>query len=188
MKYAAAFMIAIALAGCQTVRSFVKTRPDYSELPAEAMRELALEIEQAVQSGNRQATIADRGGIVVSTEGITQAIHTRIVRSTLVNAFRETGHAAEQPNGLVTILRTAEYKKSTTRKERDRNALLIMSENMDRWALYEGVLKASNLSPKALPAIQEIFYRARLESMPENQKYEDESGNIMRKENPPPAG
>ncbi len=182
MKCSAFGAFMVVLMGCGTVTNpFVHIKPDYSQLPVEAMRKVARDIEQAVQSGNRDPQIPDRDGIVVNTDLVRQSIRTRAARSEYLNAFLDTGHAMEGRDGLVYILRTKDYKKSTTSRERDRNALLIQGENADRWTLYEGVLKAGHFSPRSLSAIQEIFYQARLDAMPQGHKYEDASGAIVRK-------
>jgi hypothetical protein len=157
-------------------------KPNYSVLPADAVREVARDVERAVQRGDRDAPIADRGGVVVGDETVKQAIRMRATRSKLLNEFLSSGHAREDRNGLVSILRTKEYKKSTTARDRDRNALMIMSENADRWTTYEGIVKASKMPSKALTAVQEIFHEARVESMTPGQKFEDTSGATVVKE------
>lgn len=172
----------LVASGCHT---FMKVRPDYSDVPVEAVREVALEVERAVAEGEREHAIADREGVVVNTDTIKQAIRTRAARSHLVAAFRETGHVWERKNGLIDIIRSKEYKKFGTSRDRDRNALLVLGENGDRWAIYEGIVDASRFSPKSLPAIQRIFYEARLQVLADGSKYEDESGNLVYKGDAP---
>lgn len=178
-KVVSVLAIIAGLAGCQaTVGAFVRLKPDYSDIPVQALRDVARDIEKAVHEGNRTPDIPDQGGIVVSTDMIQQAIRTRAARHELVAAFLDTGHAWERRDGTLWILRTGEYKRFGTRRDRDRNALVVMGENNDRWAIYEGIIKSSNLSPRALPAIQETFFQARLEFMREGQKYQSETGEI----------
>lgn len=182
MKPVLAVVVLVALAGCTSViRPFTSLRPDYSRLPANTVRQVAQEIEQAVQQGQREPAIADRDGVVVSAPAIVQAIRTRAARSEILNRFRDTGFAVELPNGRVEIDRGSAYQKATTRRERDRNALLVMQENADRWTIYEGLLKSSKLTSDALGAVQRIFYEERLKVMPDGQKYEDEKGTVVRK-------
>ncbi len=182
MKHTLLIAVIALVAGCTSVAtSMVHMKPDYSQLPEQAMRDLANELEQAVQMGNRTPAIADREGIVVNTDLILQTIRTRAARIERVNALLGTGHVVEKRNGLLYIIRTKAYKKSTTRQQRDRDALVVMGENGDRWALYEGLLEASQFPPRALSAIQEIFHIARVEAMPRDAKYEDASGNVMSK-------
>lgn len=171
----------VAIAGCQSVANpFVYMRPDYSELPADAMKALALEIETAVQQGVRDAQIADRDGLVLN-EQVRQAIHTRAARSELLNEFRAAGYGVELSKGLIEVVRSKEYRQNTTSKERDRNAILIMSENEDRWTIYEGIIDASNLPSRSLSAVQEIFFDARVQVMPAGQRYTGPNGEIMAK-------
>jgi len=173
------FVAVTMLCGCHT---FMKMKPDFANLPADSMRAVAAEIEAAVRDGNREPQIADRDGIVVNTDAVKQAIRTRAIRYELVKAFLETGHAAELNNGLVNVLRTREYKKFGTSRDRNRTALLITSENSDRWAIYEGILNASKFHGKSLSAIQDIFYQERLKLLPSGLKYQNESGDIVTKD------
>ncbi len=57
----------------------------------------------------------------------------------------------------------------------------MMSENDNRWQLYEGIRRDSDLRPKALDAIQEIFYRARLEVLEDGALYEGDDGSPVMK-------
>jgi len=60
-------LVLCCCAGCKSVvNPFGQMRPDYRELPVDAMRALALEIETAVQAGDRDAQIADREGLVLN--------------------------------------------------------------------------------------------------------------------------
>ncbi len=176
-----ALLVAVA-GGCQSVvQPFVSLKPDYTKLPADTLREIAREIETAVAEGNRDPQIADRDGIVVSDDVVRQAIRTRAARNERLSEFRATGFAYEKRNGLAEVRTGRDYQRATSRRERDRNALLVMSENQDRWALYEGIQDASRLAPAALPAIQRIFYEERIKLLPPGQPYEDDSGNIVTK-------
>ena len=180
MKKVIGIVILAALCGCNSVMSpFVNLKPDFNALPTEEMRALAVEIEEAVQAGNRSAQFEDRAGLVVNEEAVLQAIRTRAARSELVNQFRGTEFGVEEPDGLIHIHRTKEYNAATTYRQRDRNALLVMGENNDRWAIYEGIRETSKLTPRALGAIQRIFYEVRLETLPPGQNYKDTEGNTL---------
>jgi len=169
-------------AGCASIGSpFTKMKPDYTKLPADAMKAVALEIETAVSKGEREPKIADQGGIVVSSESVVQAIRTRAARSKLIDDLLAAGFAYEDNHGLITIQRTAAYKKVGTSQDRDRNAVAVISENKSRWDLYEGIVKSSNLAPGALGAIQQIFHEARVATLKDGQKYQDASGDIVVK-------
>ncbi len=175
-------LVVLALAGCNTVTApFVRMAPDYSTVPEEVLREVALEIEQAIQAGDRDAAIASRGGVVVDTPEIRQAIRTRAARSEILGEFLDTGFGREVRRGLVSIIRNKAYKSATTKQERDRNALLVMGENGNRWTIYEGIVEASNLSPKALSAVQAVFFDAQVACLKAGQKYEGADGAITAK-------
>ena len=184
MKRIISLVLLAGLSGCHT---FVKMKPDYADLPVESLREVAREIEQAVHDGNREFSIADRDGILVSAEPIHQAIRTRAARAHLVAAFLESGHAWERRNGLIDVIHTPEYKKFGTSRDRDRDALVVLGENTDRWAIYEGIIDAGNFPGKSLGAIQRIFFEARLEALSDGTKYETESGDVAYIGGSPPT-
>ena len=103
---------ALTIAGCHSLAgSIVDFKPDYTTLPEADLRAAAAEIEAAVQAGNRDAAIADRGGIVLNTDTIKQAIRTRAARAQLLSDFLDTGHCWERQDGLIWVLRTSAYKK-----------------------------------------------------------------------------
>lgn len=175
-------ILIVGAAGCVSLTNpFVHLKPDYTALPADALRQVATEIEKAVQKGEREPKIADREGIVVNDPAVMQAIRMRAARTTLVNELLDAGHVIEARNGTVTIVRNKDYKKATTGKQRDRNALVVMNENNDRWTLYEGILKASHFQRRSLSAIQASFYEAHVASMAPGQKYEDANGQTVVK-------
>lgn len=177
-KVTLAFLLILLLPYCHV---FMRLKPDYSKLPAETAAKVAQEIERAIQRGDRDPQTADQPSFIVSTDTIRQAIRTRAARSELVNRLLDTGHAYETRGGLVCILHTRAYKKQVPARQKKADALVIMNENNDRWALYEGIIKANRLSPRALSALQRIFYEARRDLLHDGQKYENESGAIVVK-------
>ncbi len=172
----------LVASGCSTFSvPFIHGKADFAKVPADDLYQVALEIEKAVQAGNREPVLENRAGIVVDSERIRQAVKMRAARAQLLNEFRSSGFGCERRNGLIAIERSKDYSKATTRRERDRNALLILNENGDRWALYEGIVKESRFPSGALAAVQETFFRARLECMEEGQPYESDSGETLTK-------
>lgn len=171
----------VFLCGCVSISTpFFRGKPNYAEVPAEALKTAAVEIEQAVQAGNREPQIADREGVVVNTEVVLQAIRMRAARIELVNAFLDSGFGREDANGLVRVLNSKEYRKATSGKQRSRNALLVLNENNDRWDIYEGIAKASKLKGQTA-TIQDAFYKARVEVMKKGQKYQTAEGETVVK-------
>ncbi len=150
--------------------------PDFAELPVDALRAVAAEIERQIAEGNREPTLSGPEGLVVDTPTVRQGVRTRSARVELLNAMLDSGHAWERRNGRIWVLRTADYKTSTTSRQRDINAIMINGENSDRWAIYEGIIDANRLGRGALSDIEEIFFDARLTQMKPGQKYENSDG------------
>lgn len=169
----------LTLTACARITSpFTTMRPDYSTVPEEELQAFALAVERAVVEGDRKAVFDGYAGIASDNEEIVQAVHTRAARSELVQALLDSGHAYEQSQGTICILRTRAYKNETNRRERDHNALLVMGENANRWTIYEGLLKASKWQRKSLGAVQDSFFRARVQTMSSGQKYETADGKV----------
>lgn len=189
MKRIAITLMLLLGAGCGAVNVpvlggngfFGNLRPDYDAVPEAGLRALAQEIERAVMEGNRDAAIPDRPSLRINTPEMQQAIRTRAARAALIQELLEEGHAYEQRGGLVAIARGRAYQQATTKLQRDKNALVIMGENSNRWMLYEGIIKANNFSGKALSAVRVIFFEARRELAPPGHRFEDGSGALIEK-------
>ena len=169
-------VLALIVAGCNANNAFTHMKPDYSELPVEDLRTLAGNIEAIVAEGDEKFSLESVGNITVDLPEIHQAIRTRAIRSPLLTEFLDSGFGKEGRNGLISVLRSGAYKKATTSRQRDREALLVMSENENRWTIYEGLLKANNWPPRSLSAIQELFFEARVALMKPGQAH-DTLGN-----------
>ena len=170
------------LPGCRTVvNPFVAMRPDYSQVPVELLRTASLAVETAISQGNRTFDPATVSGVRLDSDEILQAIRTRAARQEMVDDFLNTGHAFEQRNGLLNIQRTSAYKRFGTSRDRDRQALLVMGENADRWAIYEGIVKLNNYPSRGLSAVQELFHEARVANLEPGQKYQGVDGQILSK-------
>lgn len=174
-------LLSTTISSCGTIRSFVHVAPDYSALPQEELMKTAQYIEEKIWAGEREPDLSKNTGINLDTPQIKQAIRTRAVRQELIKDLLDKGFVYEQNGGLIAIQRNNAYKRSTTRQQRDKNALVVMGENSDRWALYEGILKANNYPPKSLSAIQDTFYRARIQCLQQGHKYQTPNGKIIQK-------
>lgn len=173
MSKAVLFLAALTiLAGCNTTNAFISMKPDYSALPADDLKRVAASIEAIVAAGNEEFLLEGPGGLIVDTPDIRQAVRTRAIRQPLVSEFLDGGFGVEQRNGLLKIQRGSDYKKATTRNQRDREALVVMSENDNRWTIYEGLLEANNWPPNTLSAIQETFFLERVPLMKTGQPHE----------------
>ncbi len=175
-------LLAVVFVGCHSViDTAMKLNPDYTTVPIDALREVANEIEGAVSNGERTPNIRDRGGIVLSTDDIKSAIRARAARSELLNDFLDAGYGYERANGLLYQQDSKQYKNETGKNQKSRHALLVYGENKDRWALYEGIVKASGFSGKSLDAVRKSFFDARLSRMRDGQLYKDENRSMQRK-------
>lgn len=178
--HTAGIVLLCVAAGCTTVTRTVvpSSTGGRQELPEQAMRQLAADIEQAVKAGDRDAEIVPPEGLTIDEPGLRQAIRTRAARREVLDDFLDTGHAVEKQDGMVHIIRSKEYKNFGDRRVRDRNALLIISENNDRWTLYEGLIDANRLHRNSLDAIRQIFAEARILTLSPGQRYENSAGEI----------
>ena len=158
-------LFGFCIAGCGTTGSLVHLAPDYSDLPADELRALAAEIESIVIKGEAEFSLKNVGGIVMDSPEMKQAIRTRAIRQPLLSGLLDSGFAEEGRNGLIAIKRNSAYKKATTSRQRDREAMLVMSENRNRWTLYEGLVEANAWAPRNLSAVQEAFFLSRVPLM-----------------------
>ncbi len=168
-----ATMVLSVTPGCTTANPFSRMKPDYAALPVEDLSAIAQSIEKAVSSGDRNATIPNQGNVTVDTPQLKQAIRTRAARYDLVRDMLESGYIIEEKGGLISIQRSRTYTQNTSRQERDRHAMVVMSENRDRWTLYEDILKVNNFAPRNLSAVQTLFHQARIMYLPPNANYEE---------------
>ena len=174
---------AVVACGCAQVSSTIgDLGVDYADVPQASIEQVASDIEAAIDAGEREPALAAPEGVSLDSDSIRQAIRTRAARAELIDEFLNSGFAYEKRNGLISIRRSSEYKRATTRRERDRHAVLVMGENNDRWALYEGMVKASGFAPTALDGIQKAFAAARVQYLEAGQLYEDESGETVAKQ------
>lgn len=171
-------LVSMLAAGCASVPSvpFMRGTPKLDTVPVEDLRAVAEQIETAVRAGDTEAKIDNRGAIMVDFPELQQAVKSRAIRFKLIDGFLDSGHAYENTSGLIAVQRSAQYKKEGTSQDRDRDALLVMSENNNRWTIYEGIVEHSNLPQRSLSAVQEIFRQVRVAGMGPGQHYEGEGG------------
>ncbi len=181
-KSALFFLFVCVVAGCAGIGNpFLKIKPDYSMVPEDELRAFAAHVEQCVAQGEREPVLEEYSSIDTDNEEIKQMIRTRAARAQLVQELLTSGFAYEQKSGTIATIRTREYKQATDRRKRDQDALLVMSENANRWTLYESLVKASNWKPGALGAVQNAFFEARCALLAPGQKYEGPDGDIVVK-------
>lgn len=178
--YALAVGVLILATGCATVSGFSPFRftPNAADLPKEAVNQLAQEMEAKVAAGDREMNLSVPEELVVG-ERVLQAARTRAIRSKLIKNLLRSGFAVEQRNGTIALIRNRDYHKATSSRERDRNALVVMSENADRWTIYENLIRDSRLKGGSLSGIQDAFYRARIPLLEPGMKYQDDAGKTV---------
>lgn len=179
----AAALLTLVAAGCASTPSvpFIRAEPKLDTVPEAELRSVAEAIEAAVREGNTSPAIQNAGPIIADFPELQQAVKSRALRHKLISAFLDSGHAYETDNGLVAVLRTKQYKAEGTAQDRDRDALLVMSENNNRWTIYEGLVEHSKLESRALASVQEIFRQVRVDGMAPGQKYQQPGGEIVAK-------
>ena len=184
-RFFVAALTMFVFAGCVSISSpvpFLRGKPNYSNISAESLNAVALQVERAIQEGNREPDIENRDGIVVNDDVVMQAIRTRAARAELVSDFLDTGYGREDNNGLLKVLGSREYRRQTTRRQRSRDALLVLNENRDRWAMFERIAKASEVRVSTA-TIQDAFYQARISVMKDGQKFQTAQGDTVVKGN-----
>ena len=171
----------IVAAGCVTVPGVrSELRPDFEAVPEQALRQAALEIEQAVLDGDENYVPQDREDLVLDTELIRQEVRTRALRGERVNELRNTPWAYEERSGVLALQRGRDYRNETTRAQRRQHAALVFRENDSRWTLYEDIRDANNLDSSGYDAVRLAFFEARLEVMPPGQQYEGPDGELQQ--------
>lgn len=179
----ALFSATAFLGGCASGPAIPFTRgaANLDSVPEVDLRAVAESIEAAVRAGETEPKIANHGAIVADFPALQQAVRSRALRNNLIDRFLESGHAYETDNGLVAVLRTKEYKSEGTSQDRDRDALLVMSENNNRWTIYEGIVENSKLPARALASVQEIFRQVRQANLKPGQKFQAPGSEITVK-------
>jgi hypothetical protein len=145
----------------------------------EELTNAALYLENQVKQGNRTPDLALIEGFNIDSPAVKQALRSRAARIELVQTLLDSGHSYENKNGLIAIHRTKAYKQSGTYQSRDRDALVVISENNDRRLMYASIQEINNLNPADRSAIENIFFEVRKQTLEENQHFENNDGEII---------
>lgn len=175
MKYyaVATLIVVLSLTGCSTTNSMLHLAPDYSALPVTELEHVAHSVESIVAAGDQEFALENTDSVTIDTVQMKQAIRNRVIRHELLSELLDTGFAVEKENGLIAIERTSAYKKARSSRQRDRDAMLVMSENNNRWTIYEGLVEVNEWAPRGLSAVQETFFKARVPLMAAGQRHDD---------------
>lgn len=181
------YALSLLLLGCSIVgcsgrlNPINHAQPDYTQLPTETVEEIALYIETQVAEGNRTPELSPHESFNIDSPEVQQALRSRAARAHLIQELLDTDHMYENKKGKIAILRSKAYKDSGTGNSRDRDALIVISENVDRTTLYESLQKLNNLNPAARSAIEEIFFNIRKQQLKTGQHYETSEGEVVSK-------
>ena len=179
-----ALLLSVAsLVACSTVSSpLTRMGADFEEVPTESLRAVAERLETEVATENREPSLAAENGVIIDTPEIAQACRSRAARYPLVVDLLNTGFVMEQRDGKISILRSGEYKKAFTSAEKDRHALIVISENRDRYLIYSSIQTTNKFSAAGRSAVEEIFAEAHIRKLTSGQKYQGPDGSVLDKD------
>ncbi len=168
------------VSGCKSIPNpIVRTSANDTGLPTDAITEVAQYFETQVHAENRTPELASRAGLILDTPEIAQALRSRAARVHLVKELLDSGDMLEQSNGKIAIIRSNAYKNKGTKNDRDRHAMIVISENVDRVILYDSLRKTNNLPSSTRTAVEEIFFNTRVAALEPGQKYRGKDGEIL---------
>ncbi|MFP6583281.1 MAG: hypothetical protein VCD00_12110 [Candidatus Hydrogenedentota bacterium] len=171
------------LSACSTLTNpLVRMAPDYTEVTVDELRPIAEQLEGGVAAEIREPTLTNTVETVIDTPEIAQALKSRAARYQLVQELLDSGFTMEQLDGKISILRSGEYKNAYTSAQKDRHALIVISENRDRVLIYESIQDANSFSAAGRSAIEEVFSSVRIENLKSGQKYQGPDGEALVKD------
>ena len=179
-----ALLLTVAtLVACSTVSSpLTRMGANFEDVPTDSLRAVALRLETSVAAENMEPSLAAEGGVIIDTPEIAQACRSRAARYPLVVDLLNTGFIMEQRDGKISILRSGEYKGAFTSAQKDRHALIVISENRDRYLIYSSIQTTNNYSAAGRSAIEEIFAEVRIQNLSSEQKYQGPDGTVLKKD------
>lgn len=176
-------ILVAALAACSTLTNpLVRMAPDYTDVSTDALQSTAEHFEGAVAAENREPELTNTPEMIIDTPEITQALRSRAARYLLVQELLDSGFSMEQLDGKISILRSGEYKAAKTSAQKDRDALIVISENRDRVLIYGSLQDANKYSAAGRSAIEEVFSSLRIENLKSGQKYQGADGEVLVKD------
>ena len=131
-------------------------------LPEESVTKIAAAIEQTVLTGAEAGiTVEDAPGFKARLFEVVQAMQARQARVETVTEFKQKGYVGEGARGLIKYVKNDECRADA--RLHDRVANVILSENADRWRIYETLARENRLSTRGRKRIQAIFHQVRIE-------------------------
>ena len=146
-------VFSLILSGC----ALFSQEPEIADDP---ILQVARAIEQAVMTTpDSPAAIEDQGAFTANVPEVVQILHRRQLRAPVVAEFKDKGYIGESARALIKYVRNPDCGRDS--KLHARVAYLILSENDDRWALYEALADANGLSASGRKRIQSLFHQVR---------------------------
>jgi uncharacterized protein YdbL (DUF1318 family) len=144
----------LAVAGCAALS-------DRVEVPEESLQEAAVAIERTVVEGEASVALKDQLEFKARSPEISLAVMGRQSRIGIVAEFKRKGYVGESVRALLTYVKNADCRKDARLHSRVAN--VILSENADRWRIYEELARLNRLSGSGRKLIQTAFHEARIE-------------------------
>jgi len=148
------YLLLFAVAGCA---AFSKQ----PTMPEASIEEAATVIERTVIEGETPVVVNDRPGFKVRSPEVAMAVMGRQARIAIVMEFKRKGYVGECARSLLKYVENPECRKDS--RLHGRVANLIMSENADRWRIYEELAKLNRQSGSGRKRIQAAFHKARID-------------------------
>jgi hypothetical protein len=130
-------------------------------VPEAAVHEVATAIERTVIEGEASVALEDQPDFKARSPEIALAMMGRQSRIGIVTEFKRKGYVGECARSLVKYVKNPDCQKDS--KLHSRVAYVIVSENTDRWRIYEELRKMNRVSGSGRKRIQAIFHEVRLE-------------------------
>ncbi|MCD6288470.1 MAG: DUF1318 domain-containing protein [Candidatus Hydrogenedentes bacterium] len=166
--------IAVVCVGC--VSAIRRSSVPLDEVTA---RRIAVAVENIVEGTAELASLPDSvGGVSVGIKPVRDAIETRQTRYKSVEYYKKMQCVGETRSGLI---ERRKCDACQTRKQLDLVAILVMTENDDRRAIYASIRKANRLDAVGRDRLINAFRAEHERRAHAGDWYETEDGRWLRK-------
>ena len=148
-------------------------------LDADTARRIAVLIEDVAAGSTAISSLPESvDGVIIGQPDVTTAIESRRERFDECARYKAMLCIGENRRGL------AHYRECDECKDRQiRNlvSMLILSENTDRWTIYEGIVKSNRLPSSALKTLREAFRTEHESRASSGELYQTQAGEWRSK-------
>jgi hypothetical protein len=130
-------------------------------MPETSIQEATAAIERTVVEGETAVALNDQPGFKVRSPEVAMAVMGRQARIGIVTEFKRKGYVGECAKSLLKYVKNPECRKDS--RLHGRVANVILSENADRWRIYEELAKLNRQSGSGRKRIQAAFHKVRIE-------------------------